>query len=77
MECSSAVKENLKSIREKLLFAATWMSLEIILSEVKSDRESEVTHLYLKNENLFTKQKQTHRLRKQIYTYQRGRCGEG
>ena len=38
MECSSAVKENLKNLREKLLFAATWMSLEIILSEVKSEK---------------------------------------
>ena len=27
--------------------------------------------------NLFTKQKQTHRLRKQIYDYQRGRWGGG
>ena len=27
--------------------------------------------------NLFTKQKQTHRHRKQTYGYQRGQCGEG
>ena len=27
--------------------------------------------------NLFTKQKQTHRLRKQIYGYQRGKAGGG
>ena len=26
--------------------------------------------------NLFTKEKQTHRFRKQIYSYQRGKVGE-
>ena len=38
-------------------------------------------HLYVESEkmiqmNLFIKQKQTHRLRKQTYGYQRGKAGE-
>ena len=61
-------------------FAATWMDLEIIiLSEVsQTDKEKYIYHLYVESSrmvqmNLFTKQKQTHRLRKQTYGYQRGK----
>ena len=65
-------------------FAATWMDLEmIILSEVSQTEKNKynITYLWnLKNMlqvNLFTKQKQTHRCRKQYYGYQTGRSGEG
>ena len=60
-------------------FAATWMDLEIvILSEVKSDTERQISYdiAYLWNlkkrvqMNLFTKQKQSHGCRKQTYGYQ-------
>ena len=60
-----ATKQN-----ETLPFAATWMDLEIILSEVKSEREKQVSYDLVKCKkkkkkkiqmNLFTKQKQTHR----------------
>ena len=61
-------------------FAATWMDLEIIiLSEVKSDRERQISHdiIYMWNlkydANEFIKQKQTHRHRKQTYDYQAGK----
>ena len=64
--------------------AATWMDLEIIiLSEVRL-RQISYDIIYMWNlkkmiqMNLFTKQKQTHRHRKQTYGYQRGkRVGEG
>ena len=60
-------------------FEATWMDLEIIrLSEV---REKQILYdviyrLNLKimiHMNLLIRQKQTHRHRKQIYGYQRGK----
>ena len=60
-------------------FAATWMDLEIfILSEVKSDRERQISYdiSYMWNlkrrvpMNLSTKQKQSYRCRKQTYGYQ-------
>ena len=60
------------------------MDLEIIvLSEVKSDRERQISYdtTYMWNlkkmiqMNLFTKQKQTHRLREPIYGYQGARVG--
>ena len=60
-----ATKQN-----ETLPFAATWMDLEIILSEVKSEREKQVSYDLVKCKKkkkkkiqmkLFTKQKQTHR----------------
>ena len=66
MEYYSAIKKN-----EIMSFAATWMDLEIvILNEVKSDREREISYdiTYMQNlkklihMNLFTKQKWTHRL---------------
>ena len=48
----------------------------------KSDRERKISYdiTYVESEkiiqmNLFTKQKQTHRLRKQTYGYQRGKLG--
>ena len=64
-------------------FAATWMDLEIIiLSEVKSERERQIPHditymcnLKIIQMNLHTKQKQTHRRRKQTYDCQRGEGG--
>ena len=59
------------------------MDLEIIiLSEVKSDRERQISHdiTYIWNlkkkiiqMNLSTEQKQTHRLREQTFSYQVGR----
>ena len=70
MEYYSAVKKN-----EIMPFAATWMDLEmIVLSEV-SQKEKDRYHMILLmiQTNLFTKQKQTHRLREQTYGY----LGEG
>ena len=69
-------------------FAATCMQLEIIiLSEVSQTEKRQISYdiTYVWNlkkmiqMNLFTKQKQTHRLRKQSYSYQRGKveAGEG
>ena len=61
------------------------MDLEItILGEV-SQTEKDKYHMisvYVKSKqmvqiNFFTKQKQTHRHRKQTYGYQRGKGGEG
>ena len=60
-------------------FAATWVDLEIIiLSEVSQTKTNSIYHLYMESKkmlqmNLFTKQKQTHRLQKQTYNYQKGR----
>ena len=42
MECSSAVKENLKNIREKLLFAAIWIDLENIIVSKVSQRKTNI-----------------------------------
>ena len=74
MEYYSAIKKN-----EIMPFAATWMDLEItILSEV---RQISYDITYMQNlkkmiqMNLFTKQKQTHRLREQTYCYL-GKGGE-
>ena len=64
-------------------FAATQMDLEIVILS-KSERVRQISYdiTYMWNlkydtkftkQNLFTKQKQTHRQRKQIYGYQRGR----
>ena len=61
-------------------FAATWMDLQmIILSEV-SQTKTNTIYLYVESKkmiqmDLFTKQKQAPRLRKQIYGYQRGKVG--
>ena len=75
MEYYSAIKKN-----ETMPFAATWMDLEIIILS-KSDRERKISYdiASMRNlkkmiqRNLFTKQKQTHRLRKQTYGSQRGK----
>ena len=62
-----------------MLFAATWMDLEIIILSEANLRKTNIIwyHLYVESKktiqmNLFTKQKQTHRHRKQTYGYQRG-----
>ena len=72
MEYFSAIKKN-----EIMPFAATWMDLDIIiLSEVNlTEKDISYDITYMRNlkkmiqMNLFTKQKQTHRLREQIYGY--------
>ena len=80
LEYGSAIKKN-----ELMPFAATWMDLEIIiLSEVGQIDKNKYIDKYhnmslicgvLKRiqMNLFSKQKQTHRHRKQTYSYQRGK----
>ena len=76
MEYYSAIKKN-----EIMPFAATWMDLEIvILSDVRQRQISyDIAYMWTLKKmiqiNLFTKQKQTHRLRKQTYGYQRGKVG--
>ena len=60
-------------------FAAIWMKLEIIiLSEVRQI-SCDITYMWnlkkMIQMNLFTKQKQTHRHRKQTYGYQSGQRG--
>ena len=64
-------------------FAATWMGLEmIILSEVSQTKTNIIRYqLCVESKkmiqmNLFTKQKQTHRHRKQAYGYQKGKVGK-
>ena len=77
VEYYSAIKRN-----EIMPFAATWMDLEIfILSEVRQ-RKTNIYHLYVESKemihmNLFTKQKQTHRHRRQTYGHQRGKVWGG
>ena len=72
--------------KEIMPFVAAWMDLEIItLSEVSQTKTHAIWyHLYVESKkkkmqmNLFTKQKQTHRLRERIYGYPVGKgCGEG
>jgi len=65
---------------EIMSFISIWMNLEIIiLNEEIRQRQisydmSYIWNLKKKNDtNLFAKQKQTHRHRKQTYGYQRGR----
>ena len=79
MEYYSVIKNN-----EIMQFAATWMDLEIIiLSEVSQTRTNIIWYqLYVESKkkkmmqmNLFPKQKQTHRHKKQTYDYQRGNVG--
>ena len=78
MEYYSAIKKN-----ETLPFAATWMDLEnIILGEVSQTEKDKYYMIPLIcgiqkiiQISLYTKQKQTHRHRKQTYGYQRGKGG--
>ena len=75
IEYYSAIKRN-----EIELFLVRWMDLEIIiLSEVSQTKTSIIYHLYVESKkkkiqmSLFTEEKQTHRLTKQTYGYQRGK----
>ena len=62
-------------------FAATWMDLEIVIlsevSQTQKDKYHKISFIcgikYRTQMNLFTKEKQTHRHRKQTYGYQRGK----
>ena len=63
-------------------FAATQMDLETIIINEERKRKTDIVwcHLYVESTkmmqmNLFVKQKQTHRLLKQTYDYQRGNVG--
>ena len=70
MEYYSAIKKN------KMPFAATWTDLKIIILSEVSQRQIYVQTKKNKKKmhtNLFTKQKQIHRHRRQTYGYQRGR----
>ena len=74
MEYYSAIKKN-----EILPFEATWLDLGIIILS-KSGRERQISYDITYEEskkmiqmNLFTQQKQTHRLRERTYGYRRGR----
>ena len=67
-------------------FAATWMEPEIIILSEVSHTEEDKYHVIslicgifkkMVQINSFTKQKQTHRLRKQTYGYQRGKVVGG
>ena len=68
---------------EPLPFVAMWMGLEIIIASEESQKEKDKYHRILLmwnlkkmiQVNLFPKQKVTHRHRKQIYGYQRGKEG--
>ena len=74
MKYHSAIKKN-----EIMTFAATWMDLEIIILIEISQKEKDKYHmislicgiLKMIQKNLLTKQKKTHRYRKQSYGYQR------
>ena len=73
MEYYSAIKKN------EMRFVATWMDLEVIINKwSKSNTNIICYHLHVESKktiqmNLFTKQKHTHRLWKQTYSYQRGK----
>ena len=63
-------------------FAAAWMDLEIIILSEINQTEKDKYHMVwnlkkMIQMNLFTKQKQTHRLRKETYGYQKGKGGVG
>ena len=71
-EYYSAIKR-----KKSLSFAATWMDLQIIILSEVSQRKTNMIwyHLYVESKkmiqmNLFTKQKYTHRHKKQTYDYQ-------
>ena len=78
MEYCSAIRKN-----EIMPPAATWIDLEIIIPSEVSQTEKDKYHTILficgilKEKkiqmNLFMKQKETHRHRKQTYGYQRGK----
>ena len=71
MECYSSIKNN-----GILPFVTTWMDLQgIMLSEVAFVREGQIPYKFtytwnLKNKMNKTRQKQSHRYRKQIIDYQ-------
>ena len=71
MEYHSAIEKN-----KKLPFAATWMDLEIFtLNEVSQTQKESIILLLCGIKKgvqmkIFTKQKSSHRCRKQIYAYQ-------
>ena len=77
--------ENYSSIQKNEIMpsATTWMDLEItILSEVSQKEKDKymISHMWNQkhdtNESIYCKKhKQTHRYRKQIYGYQRGKRG--
>ena len=64
-----------------MTFAATWMGLQNIIQSEVSQTEKDKYYmislicriLKIIQMNLYTKQKQTHRHRKQTYGYQRGK----
>ena len=74
MKYHSAIKKT-----EIMTFAATWIDLEIIILIEIRQKEKDKYHmiplicriLKMIQKNLLTKQKQTHRYRKQSYGYQR------
>ena len=65
---------------EIMLFAATWMDLEIIILTEVRQKNKYITCMWNRKRkmiqmNLFTKEKQFRRFRKQIYGYQRRKGG--
>ena len=77
MDHYSAIKKD-----EIMPSATTWRDLEIIILSEVSQTKTNIIHYHLHVEskkmmqiNLFTEQKQTHRLRKRTYVYQRGKGG--
>ena len=80
MEYNSAIKQN-----EMMAFAATWMDLQIEILNKMPDRGGKMSYVisYMQNlkkkieMNLFTNQKQTHRLKEQTYICQEGRDSLG
>ena len=79
MEYHSIIKN-----KEIMTFVATWMDLEIvILSEIYQRKTNTIWyHLHVESFkmtqiNLLTKQKQSHRYRRQTHGYQRGKVGGG
>ena len=79
MEYYTDTKKN-----EIMPFTATWVDLEIIILSEESQRKTNIIwyHLYVESKkmiqmNIFIKQKETHRLRKQTDGYQRGKVEGG